>query len=191
MWEKELIHEKKLSTEEENVPVINSQLSEDNTDIDLVVTSCTDFSVKDTENQLLKQELNETKNLLLKHQMDLQSCLSCQVNNIKNMFSFNRIKNSDKDVNFYTGLKNAKVFLWVVKRIEKHVTIIHKKLSLADHVLIVLMTINLQRFHKYVELLVLLLANARRISLYGQTKEQLEGHFQNVLKSSFMTAFAL
>ena len=86
--------------------------------------------------------------------------MSCQVKNIKNMFSFNRIKNSDKDVNFYTGLKNAKVFLWVVKRIEKHVTIIHKKLSLADHVLIVLMKINLQRFHKYGELLFLLLANA-------------------------------
>ena len=46
-------------------------------------------------------------------------------------------------MNFYTGLKNAKVFLWVVKRIEKHVTIIQKKLSLPDHVLIVLMKIKL------------------------------------------------
>ena len=92
--------------------------------------------------------------------MDLQSRLSYQVKNTKNVFSFKRIEKSDKDVNFYTGLKNAKVFLWVVKRIEKHVTIIHKKLSLADHVLIVLMKINLQRFHKYGELLLLLLANA-------------------------------
>ena len=36
---------KKLSTEEENAPVIKSQLSEDNTDIDLVVTSYTDCRV--------------------------------------------------------------------------------------------------------------------------------------------------
>ena len=38
---------KKLLTEEENVPVINNQLSDDNTDIDLVIKSCTDCSVKD------------------------------------------------------------------------------------------------------------------------------------------------
>ena len=51
-------------------------------------------------------------------------------------------------MNFYTGLKNAKVFLWVVKRVEKHVTIIHKKLSLPDHVLIVLMKIKLALLHQ-------------------------------------------
>ena len=51
-------------------------------------------------------------------------------------------------MNFYTGLKNTKVFLWVVKRVEKHVTIIHKKLSLPDYVLIVLMTIKLALLHK-------------------------------------------
>ena len=44
---------KELTTEEENVPVKNSQLSEDNTDIDLVIISCTGCRVKDTENQLL------------------------------------------------------------------------------------------------------------------------------------------
>ena len=49
--------------------------------------------------------------------MDLQSCLSYQVKNTKNVFTFKRIEKSDKDVNFYTGLKSAKVFLWVVKRI--------------------------------------------------------------------------
>ena len=54
---------KKLSTEEQNVPVLNNQLSEDNTDIDLVITSFTDCSVKDIENQLLQQKLNETKTL--------------------------------------------------------------------------------------------------------------------------------
>ena len=59
------------------------------------------------------------------------------------MFSFKRIEKSDKDVNFYTGRQNAKVLPWDVKRIEKHVTIIHKKLSLLDHVLIVLMKIML------------------------------------------------
>ena len=80
--------------------------------------------------------------------MDLQSRLSYQVNNIKNVFSFKRIENSDKDVNFYTGLKNAKVFLWVVKRVEKHVTIIHKNLSLPDHALIVLIKIKLALLHK-------------------------------------------
>ena len=54
---------KNISTEEENVPVINGQLSEDNADIDLVITSCTECNVKDTENQPLQQELNETKSL--------------------------------------------------------------------------------------------------------------------------------
>ena len=80
--------------------------------------------------------------------MDLQSRLSYQVKKTENVFCFKRIEKSDKDVNFYTGLKNAKVFLWVVKRIEKHVTIVHKKLSLPDHVLIVLMKIKLVLLHQ-------------------------------------------
>ena len=104
-----------------------------------------------TENELLQQELNETKTLLLNYQMDLQSGLSYQVKNIKNMFSFKRIEKSYKNVNFYTGLKNAKVFLWVVKRVEKRVTIIHKKLPLPDHVLIVLMKIKLALLHQDIE----------------------------------------
>ena len=40
--------------------------------------------------------MNETKNLLLKYQMDLQSRLSYEVKNIKNVFSFKRIEKSDK-----------------------------------------------------------------------------------------------
>ena len=80
--------------------------------------------------------------------MDLQSRLSYQVKKTENVFCFKRIEKSDKDVNFYTGLKNAKVFLRVVKRIEKHVTIVHKKLSLPDHVLIVLMKKSLYYFIK-------------------------------------------
>ena len=54
-------------------------------------------------------------------------------------------------MNFYTGLKNAKVFLWVVKRIKKHVAIIHKNLSLPGHVLIVLMKIKLALLHQDIE----------------------------------------
>ena len=42
-----------------------------------------------------------------------------------------------------------------------------------------------QSFHIYGELLFLLLPNAWRISLHAQTGEQLEGHFQNVLKKKF------
>ena len=72
--------------------VINNQLSGDNTGIDLVITSFTDCSVKDTENQLLQQELNENKTLLLKYQMNLQSRLSYQVKNIKHVFSFKKNK---------------------------------------------------------------------------------------------------
>ena len=80
--------------------------------------------------------------------MDLRSCLSYQVKNTKNVFFFfKRIEKSAKDMNFYTGLKNAKVFLWIIKRIEKHVTIIHKKSSLSDHVLILLMKIKLALLH--------------------------------------------
>ena len=70
---------KKLSTEEANVSVVNGQLSEDNTDIDLALTFCTDCSVKHTENQHLDQKLNETKSLLLKYQIHLQSRLDCNL----------------------------------------------------------------------------------------------------------------
>ena len=80
--------------------------------------------------------------------MDLQSPLSYQVKNTKTVFSFKRIAKSDKDVIFYTGLKNGKVFLWVVQRTEKHVTTIHKKMSRPDHVLIVLMKIKLALLHQ-------------------------------------------
>ena len=50
------------------------------------------MTVKNTKNQLLQQELNKTKTLLLKYQMDLQSRLSYQVKNTKNVFSFKRIE---------------------------------------------------------------------------------------------------
>ena len=59
----------------------------------------------DTENQLLQQELNETRDLLLKYQMDLQSHLSYKVKNTENVFSFKRIENVNKDVNFYIVCK--------------------------------------------------------------------------------------
>ena len=135
--------------------------------------------------------------------MDLQSCLSYQVKNTKNVFSFKRIEKSDKDVNFYTGLKSAKVFLWVVKRIEKHITIIHKNLSIPDHVLIVLMKIKLAllqdigyRFNvKAAKISQIWRAFAPVIAKCMKNfiawPDQLEGHFQNVLKRSFVTAFAL
>ena len=67
---------------------------------------------------------------------------------IKDVFSFKIIDKSDKDVDFYTGLNNAKVFLWILNRVEKRINIIHKKLSLPDHVLIVLMKIKLVLLHK-------------------------------------------
>ena len=67
---------------------------------------------------------------------------------IKDVFSFKIIEKSDKDVDFYTGLNNAKVFLWILNRVEKRINIIHKKLSLPDHVLIVLMKIKLVLLHK-------------------------------------------
>ena len=67
---------------------------------------------------------------------------------IKDVFSFKIIEKSDKDVDFYTGLNNAKVFLWILNRVEKRINIIHKKLPLPDHVLIVLMKIKLVLLHK-------------------------------------------
>ena len=72
-------------TEEKNILVINGQLSEDNKDLDLAITSCTYCSDKDTENQLLQQE-NETKRLLLTYQLNLQNRLDCKVKSTKNMF---------------------------------------------------------------------------------------------------------
>ena len=146
-----LCEKRNKSMKMENASVKNGQLSEDNTDIDLVIKSCTDCSVKATENQLSQHELNETKILLSKYQINFKSSMDCKVKNIKNVRYFKRIEKSDKDVDFYTRLKNAKVFLQVVKRIEKHVAIIHKNLSLLDHVLIVLMKIKLALLHQDIE----------------------------------------
>ena len=39
--------------------------------------------MSDTEDQLWQQELNETKSLLVKYQVDLQSRLDCKVKNTK------------------------------------------------------------------------------------------------------------
>ena len=87
--------------------------------------------------------MNDTKSLLLKYQIDLQSSLDCKVKNIKNVFSFRRVDKSDKDVNFSTCLNNTKVFLWILKKLEKHITITHKTFSRPYHVLVVLMKIKL------------------------------------------------
>ena len=154
----------------------------------------------------MQQELNDTKSLLLKYQIDLQSSLDCKVKNIKNVFSFRRVDKSDKDVNFSTCLNNTKVFLWILKKLEKHITITHKIFSLPYHVLVVLMKIKLALLRQDID--DRFNVNAAKISqiwrnfypviakclknfLHGQTGEQLYGHFQNVLKRSFVTAFAL
>ena len=80
-------------------------------------------------------------------------------------------------------------------------------MPLSDHVLIVLVKIKVALLHQHIgnrfnvkaannsriyeKLLLGNFPNAWKIILHGKTKEQLEGHFQNVFERSFVTTFAL
>ena len=64
------------------------------------------------------------------------------------MFGFENIKHSDKLINFFTGLVNASVFKWVLNKFKTHVNKFHNRLSLEDHLLIVLMKLKLGLLNK-------------------------------------------
>ena len=52
-------------------------------------------------------------------------------------FSYQYLKRSDDKMAFFTGL-NCFRFIWLVKKVKSSIKILHKKLSLEDHVLVVL-----------------------------------------------------
>lgn len=63
--------------------------------------------------------------------------------NEANIFGFNKIKVSDKLIQFYTGLPTRDVFEWVCNLCDRKVKSCHSSLSTYDHVLLVLMKLRL------------------------------------------------
>lgn len=63
-------------------------------------------------------------------------------------FGYDKIKESDSLVNFFTGLATVQFFSWVVARVRGKVALCHHRLSVQDHVLIVLMKLRLGLMNK-------------------------------------------
>lgn len=66
----------------------------------------------------------------------------------KTRFSFNAIKDSDAHINFFTGLASAGFILWIIAVIKGRVKTVEKSLSVADHLLLVLMKLKLGLLNK-------------------------------------------
>ena len=62
-------------------------------------------------------------------------------------FSYQYLKRSDDKMAFFTGL-NCSRFIWLVNKVKSSIKILHKKLSLEDHVLLVLMKLKLGLLNK-------------------------------------------
>lgn len=58
-------------------------------------------------------------------------------------FGFSKIRHSDTLINFFTGIANVKGFLFIVLRIKGKVELCHNRLSIEDHLLLVLVKLRL------------------------------------------------
>ena len=116
----------------------------------------TDEAVDGTYAQLNKQivasteKLKKTKSKFKRYRKELNarneeiySLREKLIETKRRMFGFENIKHSDNLINFYTGLGNALVFNWVLNKVKTHVNKFHNRLSLEDHLLIVLMKLKL------------------------------------------------
>ena len=54
-------------------------------------------------------------------------------------FNYNKIRDNDADMNFFTWLSCAALFMWIVSLVKSKVRPLTKTLSIEDHVLVVLM----------------------------------------------------
>ena len=63
-------------------------------------------------------------------------------------FNYNTIKDNDADMNFFTGLSCAALFMWIVTLVKSKVRPLTKSLSIEDHVLVVLMKLKLGLLNK-------------------------------------------
>ena len=64
-----------------------------------------------------------------------------------NKFSCQYLKKSDDKMVFFAGLNRSR-FVWLVNKVKSSIKILHKKLSLEDHVLVVLMKLKLGLLNK-------------------------------------------
>ena len=73
----------------------------------------------------------------------------CEENNLlkTSKFSYQYFKKSDDKMAFFTGL-NCSRFIWLVNKVKSSIKILHVKLSLEDHVLLVLMKLKLGLLNK-------------------------------------------
>ena len=58
-------------------------------------------------------------------------------------FSFNYLRNNPSQLKFYTGLTHVALFDWLIKKIKVNVQAVHNSLTLADHLLVVLVKLRL------------------------------------------------
>ena len=73
----------------------------------------------------------------------------CEENNLlkTSKFSYQYFEKSDDKMAFFTGL-NCSRFIWLVNKVKSSIKILHMKLSLEDHVLVVLMKLKLGLLNK-------------------------------------------
>ena len=62
-------------------------------------------------------------------------------------FSYEYLKKSDDKMTFFTGLNRSR-FLWLFNKVKSSIKILHKKLLLEDHMLVVLMKLKLGLLNK-------------------------------------------
>ncbi len=67
-------------------------------------------------------------------------------------FGFNTVRKSDALMNFFTGITSVQVFLWIVGLLKDKIKKCSTKLSIEDHVIIVLMKLRLGLLNKDIAL---------------------------------------
>ena len=93
------------------------------------------------------QELTAYKDELIERNEKIYKL--CEENNLlkTSKFSYQYFKKSDDKMAFFTGL-NCSRFIWLVNKVKSSIKILHMKLSLEDHVLVVLMKLKLGLLNK-------------------------------------------
>ena len=109
---------------------------------------------KNIKCDLYKNELEKLQNELIAYKAELierneEIHKLCEENNIlkTSKFSYEYLKKSDDKMTFFTGL-NCSRFIWLFNKVKSSIKILHKKLSLEDHMLVVLVKLKLGLLNK-------------------------------------------
>ena len=95
------------------------------------------------ENKDLKVKLQQYHEELINRNKEIYDLRKVKHTGRKAGFSFSDVQNSEKKLNFFTGLKHI-VFTWILSKvIEGGTKLYHSRLTACDHLLIVLMKLRL------------------------------------------------